>query len=146
MITLIFILLVIATVVLSRNYEEEMSILTAIGAILTGIAVICISIGLCNVTYRTDELIQIYTEENKEVERKLENAVQIYMQHEKDIMINVAPDTDTISLISLYPDLKSDKLVESEIETYIDNNNKIKELKADRTMKSTYKFLLFFGH
>ena len=91
-------------------------------------------------------MIQIYTEENEEVEKKLENAVQNYMQYEKDIMISVSPDTDTISLISLYPDLKSDKLVESEIETYISNNDKIKELRADKTYKSTYNFLLFFGH
>ena len=147
MLTLIFIILVIATVKLTKKWElEEFAAATVIGAVIVGIAVIVVTVCLVDVTYRTDKMIQIYTEENEEVEKKLENAVQNYMQYEKDIMISVSPDTDTISLISLYPDLKSDKLVESEIETYISNNNKIKELRADKTLKSTYKFLLFFGH
>ena len=146
MLTLIFIILVILTVKSEKNYEEELAIATGFGAVIVGIAVIIVTVCLVDVTYRTDKMIQIYTEENEEVEKKLENAVQNYMQYEKDIMISVSPDTDTISLISLYPDLKSDKLVESEIETYISNNDKIKELRAGKTMKSTYKFLLFFGH
>lgn len=147
MLTLIFIILVIATVWSCKSYDfEELGIATGIGAFFVGVAIIIVAGCLVDVTYRTDEMIQIYTEENEEVEKKLENAVQNYMQYEKDIMISVSPDTDTISLISLYPDLKSDRLVESEIETYISNNDKIKELKADKTMKSTYKFLLFFGH
>ena len=146
MISLVFIILVILTVKAVKDYEEELAIFTGVGAVIAGIALIVIAGCLVDVTYRTDEMIRIYTEENAEVEKKLENAVQSYMQYEKDIMISVSPDTDTISLISLYPDLKSDKLVESEIETYISNNDKIKELKADKTMKSTYKFLLFFGH
>ena len=146
MLTLIFIIMVVLTVKAAKNWEEEIAVFTGVGAIITGIAVIVVTVCLVDVTYRADKMIQIYTEENEEVEKKLENAVQNYMQYEKDIMISVSPDTDTISLISLYPDLKSDKLVESEIETYINNNNKIKDLKADKTYKSTYKFLLFFGH
>ena len=146
MLTLIFIILVIATVKAAKDWEEEVAVFTGTGALIVGLAVIIIAVCLVDVTYRTDKMIQIYTEENEEVEKKLENAVQNYMQYEKDIMISVSPDADAISLISLYPDLKSDKLVESEIETYISNNDKIKELRADKTMKSTYKFLLFFGH
>ena len=147
MLILIFIILVIATVKLAKSWDlEEVAFISGTGAVIVGIAVIIVTVCLFDVTYRTDKMIQIYTEENEEVEKKLENAVQNYMQYEKDIMISVSPDTDTISLISLYPDLKSDKLVESEIETYISNNDKIKELRAGKTMKSTYKFLLFFGH
>lgn len=146
MISLVFIILVIITVKAAKKWEEEAAVFAGTGAVIAGVALIIVAGCLVDVTYRTDEMIQIYTEENEEVEKKLENAVQNYMQYEKDIMISVSPDTDTISLISLYPDLKSDKLVESEIETYISNNDKIKELRADKTMKSTYKFLLFFGH
>ena len=147
MLTLIFIILIIVTAKLAEDWDwEEVSICTGALAVFAGIAVISVTACLVDVTYRTDKMIQIYTEENEEVEKKLENAVQNYMQYEKDIMISVSPDTDTISLISLYPDLKSDKLVESEIETYISNNDKIKELRAGKTKKSIYKFLLFFGH
>ncbi len=146
MISLVFIILVIITVKAAKNWEEEATVFAGAGAVIAGVALIIVAGCLVDVTYRTDEMIQIYTEENEEVEKKLENAVQSYMQYEKDIMISVSPDTDTISLISLYPELKSDRLVESEIETYISNNDKIKELRADKTYKSTYKFLLFFGH
>jgi len=146
MLILIFFLFLILAFWIAEKIDEDFASVVVFFDIGVLIAIVIVSICLFNCTYRIDEEIKVYEEENAVIEKKLENAVELYMQYEKEIMISVAPDTDTISLISLYPDLKSDKLVESEMEAYIQNNNKIKELKAERTKKSTYKFLLFFGH
>lgn len=90
--------------------------------------------------------IAMYEEENARIEEKVANTVTKYMEYEKDIFIEVSPDDDAFTLISLYPELRSDTLVAKEIEVYISNNDKIKTLKTELLKISSYKFWLYFGH
>lgn len=89
--------------------------------------------------------IAMYEEENTLIEEKVSNTVTKYMEYEKDIVIEVSPDDDAFTLVSLYPELGSDVLVSNEIEVYVNNNNKIKELKSEALNISNYKFWLYFG-
>ena len=88
----------------------------------------------------------MYEEENQKIESKISATVEKYMQYEQNIIYDVSPEDDTMVLISLYPDLKADQLIQSEIDTYIQNNNIIKELKSNMINVSIYKFLVYFGH
>lgn len=90
--------------------------------------------------------IQMYQEENADIERKIANTVEKYMQYEKEIMIEVSPEDDVITLVALYPELKADDLVKAEMNVYIENNKKIKEMKSKQLRMPIYKFLVFFGH
>lgn len=90
--------------------------------------------------------IAMYEEENARIEEKVSNTVAKYMEYEKDIFIEVSPDDDAFTLISLYPELRSDTLISKEIEVYISNNNAIKELKTEMLRISNYRFWLYFGH
>lgn len=89
--------------------------------------------------------IAIYAEENAEIEEKVANTVAKYMEYERDIIIEIAPDDDAMTLVSLYPDLKSDQLISAEIEVYIKNNDKIKQLKDTQANVSVYRWFLNFG-
>lgn len=89
--------------------------------------------------------IAMYEEENALIEEKVSNTVTKYMEYEKDIVIEVSPDDDAFTLVSLYPELGSDVLVSNEIEIYVSNNNKIKELKSEALNISNYRFWLYFG-
>lgn len=89
--------------------------------------------------------IAMYEEENALIEEKVSNTVTKYMEYEKDIVIEVSPDDDAFTLVSLYPELRSDVLVSNEIEIYVSNNNKIKELKSEALNISNYRFWLYFG-
>ena len=60
--------------------------------------------------------IAMYEEENARIEEKVANTVTKYMEYEKDIFIEVSPDDDAFSLISLYPELRSDALIAKEID------------------------------
>lgn len=97
----------------------------------------------CN--YVIPAQIAMYEEENALIEEKVSNTVTKYMEYEKDIFIEVSPDDDAFTLISLYPELKSDTLVSNEIEIYVNNNEKIKELKSEALNISNYKFWMYFG-
>ena len=45
----------------------------------------------------------------------------------------------------MYPELKSDKLVEEQISVYEENNKKIRELKEDKIDLKVKKWWLYFG-
>lgn len=50
-----------------------------------------------------------------------------------------------MTLITLYPELKSDKLVQKQINIYVDNNKKIKILKEKQINGKVLKWWLYFG-
>ena len=61
-----------------------------------------------------------------------------------NIISEVKPES-AMQLITVYPDLKADELVKSQINVYIENNNKIKELKEEKINIPTAKWWLYFG-
>ena len=102
---------------------------------ITGIASIALLICLIalGVTFspNIDDKIALYEEENQKIEVQIAGIVTEYQQFEYQIIKECAPDS-AITLVSLYPDLKSDTLVAKQIEIYLDNNEKIKQLKETK--------------
>ena len=92
-----------------------------------------------------NDKIRMYEEENTKIEQQIEIAVTTYQQHEKDVFTEVKADS-YIQLVSLYPELKSDTLVESQIETYKENNAQIKKLKEKQIDGNVKRWWLYFGH
>ena len=102
-------------------------------------------LGCCvsNVTV-IDERIAMYQEENTKIEEQIATVVSEYQEYEKGIISEVKPES-AITYVSLYPDLKADSLVQSQIEVYVSNNNKIKELRDQKISGSVYRWWLYFG-
>lgn len=91
-----------------------------------------------------DTKIAMYEEENKLIEERIENAIISYQKYENETLKEFAK-TDIVVAVSLYPELKSDALVTKQLETYIENNNKIKDLKEQRINIGYSKWWLYFG-
>lgn len=91
-----------------------------------------------------DDRIAMYQEENEKIETQISEVVSEYQQYETNTFTELAPDK-AVSLISLYPELKSDILVQKQIETYVANNQKIKELRDERLYGDVYRWWLYFG-
>jgi hypothetical protein len=91
-----------------------------------------------------DEKIAMYTEENANIEADINALVEQYMDYESDTYGELKGENG-ITLVSLYPELKADTLVNKQIEVYIANNEKIKELKAKKINLTVYKWWLYFG-
>lgn len=91
-----------------------------------------------------DKKIAIYEEENTRIEQQIADVVKQYQEYESGIFKDVAPE-DSMTLVALYPELKSDTLVQSQIEVYIENNKTIKELKSMTVNASFYRWWLYFG-
>lgn len=86
----------------------------------------------------------MYEEENARIESQLAETVAQYQQYEKEIFTEVSPES-SVQLVSMYPALKADTLVQKQIETYVANNNTIKELKAEKIYGKIYRWWLYFG-
>ena len=108
---------------------------------------ILVTIGLCvNISNQCviDAKISMYQEENTKIEVQIAETVKQYQQYETDIFTSVAPDS-AITLVALYPELKADTLVQSQIEVYIANNEKIKSLKEEKINGTVSRWWLYFG-
>lgn len=110
-----------------------------VALIVTIVLTICVS-DLCVI----DEKITMYQEENAKIEEQIAATVEKYMQYEADVFKEVSPDS-SITMVALYPELKSDTLVQSQIEVYINNNEKIKSLREGKIAGSVYRWWLYFG-
>ena len=86
----------------------------------------------------------MYEEENASIEESIDVTVRNYMDFEASTYGELK-DKDAINLVSLFPELKSDSLVQKQIEVYLANNAKIKELKEDEIDLSKAKWNLYFG-
>lgn len=126
--------------------DEIGTIFQIIGAVATIISTIVTIVLLVCVFNRVniDKKIAIYEEENTKIEQQIADTVKQYQEYETGIFTEVAPES-SITLVALYPELKSDTLVQSQIKVYVDNNKTIKELKSSAINAPVYRWWLYFG-
>lgn len=116
------------------------------GAIIIIISTIAAIVLLVFVIDRVgiEKKIAMYEEENTKIEQQIADVVTQYQEYEEGIFTEVAPES-AMTLVALYPELKSDTLVQSQIEVYVDNNKQIKELKSMAINASILRWWLYFG-
>jgi hypothetical protein len=91
-----------------------------------------------------DAKIEMYETENATIETQIAETVSQYQNYEKETFTELAPES-AVTLVALYPELKSDTLVQKQIEVYLENNSKIKELKETKISGKVYRWWLYFG-
>ena len=151
MVLLLFVIGIAAIIVgawLVHGYDTEVlgGVLIFIGAVFAVITFVagCFLIGPCATSATVDERIVMYQEENAKIEQQIADVVTQYQEHEKDIFTEVSPES-AMTLVALYPELKSDSLVASQIDIYVKNNEKIKELKVQQINGHIYRWWMYFG-
>lgn len=131
---------------LQAGADEVGSVFQVVGIVVIVISTIVSIVLLISVLkwVNIDKKIVIYEEENTKIEQQIAEMVKQYQEYETGIFTEVVPES-SITLVSLYPELKSDTLVQSEIKVYVDNNKTIKELKSEALNASVYRWWLYFG-
>lgn len=140
LLTIVFFVLLIVAV--NKDWDSAGSFCT-IGFAVCLITIVVLSWSIVS-GYTLESKINMYTEENQNIEEDMNILVEQYMNYESDTYGNLKNES-SITLVSLYPELKADTLVEKQIEIYTENNKKIKELKEKIINISNYKWLLYFG-
>lgn len=109
-----------------------------------GIALICGGTILAT-SKKIDNKIEMYTEENAKIEIVITDTVEKYLKHEYNIFDSLQGE-DIATLLVMYPEINSNELVKNNIKIFVENNNKIKQLKNKKINLATWKFLLYFGN
>ena len=107
-----------------------------LGLIIVGVNVKSLSV--------IDDRIAMYEEENARIEQQIADVVEQYQKYETDIFREVAPES-AVTMVSLYPELKSDSLVQAQIEVYTENNKTIRYLRDKQIKGNVYRWWLYFG-
>lgn len=152
MIILIFgicILMIVGGCILDRKTKIDSDIcfgISGIGIIvgfcaLVGLIVVGVNVKSFSVI---DDRIAMYEEENTRIEQQVADIVEQYQKYETDIFMEVAPES-AVTMVSLYPELKSDSLVQAQIEVYTDNNKTIRNLRDKQIEGNVYRWWLYFG-
>ena len=152
MILLIFgicILMIVGGFILDEKTEVDSDICFGISGIgmvvgffiLIGLIVVGVNVKSLSVI---DDRIAMYEEENARIEQQVADVVEQYQKYETDIFREVAPES-AVTMVSLYPELKSDSLVQAQIEVYTENNKTIRDLRDKQIKGNVYRWWLYFG-
>ena len=124
-------------------FEISMGGAGIVGAIISFIAMLILIINFSNLTV-INEKIAMYEQENQKIETQIAETIQQYQEYESGIFTEVAPES-SVTLVTLYPELKADTLVQKQIEVYVANNEKIKQLKESSISANVIRWWLYFG-
>ena len=152
MILLIFgicILMIVGGCILDGKTEVDSDICFGISGIgmvvgffaLVGLIIVGVNVKSLSVI---DDRIVMYEEENARIEQQIADVVEQYQKYETDIFREVAPES-AVTMVSLYPELKSDSLVQAQIEVYTENNKTIRYLRDKQIKGNVYRWWLYFG-
>ena len=125
------------------EFAEGVYVFSAILLFIEVIVAVLLTVTVANLSV-IDDRIAMYQEENSKIERQIADIVEQYQKYETDIFMDVAPDT-AVTLVALYPELKSDTLVQSQIEVYTENNKMIKSLRDQQIKGDVSRWWLYFG-
>lgn len=134
----------------SQNRDERVFAFYSVATVISGFVCIlfliwvCILIDRVGTGYIIDSKVALYEEENTLIEQSIDVTVKSYIDLEASTYGKLK-DKDAINLVPLFQTLKSDTLVQKQIEIYITNKNKIKELKQEKINLSKSKWKLYFG-
>lgn len=142
----ICLILFIIAIVYDKMHDDDgfYILMSSVPVLICLITAIVLTVSVVKLSV-IDQKIEMYEQENIKIEQQVETAVKAYQEHEKDVLTSVKPDS-YMQLVTLYPELKSDMLVQTQIETYQENNKKIKELKEQAINGNVKRWWLYFGH
>lgn len=102
------------------------------------------SIQTLGTAHTIDEKIEMYQEENAKIEQGIESKVKNQMDFEAETYTQIK-GKNAIELVLVFPELKSDKLVQKQIKVYIKNREQIKTLKEEKIDVAKARWNLYFG-
>ena len=122
---------------------EAMAWIFGVGSLIAVIVTVVLTISVAN-TSTIDERIAMYQEENARIEEQIDILVKDYQDYERGVFADTKTES-AITLVTLYPELKADQLVSSQLDIYTANNLKIKELKLEQISVGVVRWWLYFG-
>lgn len=90
------------------------------------------------------EKIQIYEDQDTQIEQSIDAAVKAYCEHEQITYVQMS-DGAVALVAAAYPELASSELVKTQMEVWTSNSNELKDLKSDLVDFHRAQYFLYFG-
>lgn len=122
---------------------------TGASIVSIAIGIICalmilISIGKVIGSSAIDEQINLYEDANVQIEERINSVVDDYKVYENDTLEKFDGSNGT-EIISMYPELKANELIQEQMDIYYQNQTTILELKSEKIQMKPWKWWLYFG-
>lgn len=140
---IVLLLISIVGLILGMKFDEDIVFIFLIGFSVK-FFVLAILVGFIVNGRVLDNKITMYEEENSKIESQIQTVVKEYLRHEQETFESCSAES-MITLVDMYPELKSDTLVSKQIDVYMENNKQIKELKQEKIDISNYRWWVYFG-
>ena len=94
--------------------------------------------------FGTQEKIEIYEDQNAQIEKSIDAAVKAYCEHEQITYVQMS-DGAVALVAAAYPELASSELVKTQMEVWTSNSNELKDLKSKLVDFNKARYFLYFG-
>ena len=142
------ILLILGFILTNSDYDDVGISFVCVGGIIGAIfaIVLLITLGCYNSTKSTaDSQIKVYEEQNNIIMAQIEPLVEKYLNYEKETYSTLKVDSNTLVAMSMYPELKGNEFVQSQIKIIMENQKKITDLRLSKAKLNAYKLWIFMG-
>lgn len=122
-----------------------------VGAVFDGVAMLVVVIAMLVLgstlagAPAIDQKIEMHEAENNRIEIVIKAEVQNYLEHEHDTYVQIGNE-DVEVLVIRYPELRSNELVQQQLQILRENNNIIRQLKTEKIDLIKVRWWLYFGH
>lgn len=90
------------------------------------------------------EKIEIYEEQNAQIEQSIDAAVKAYCEHEQITYVQMS-DGAVALVAAAYPELASSELVKTQMEVWTSNSHELKKMKSKLVDFNKARYFLYFG-
>ena len=90
------------------------------------------------------EKIEIYEEQNAQIEESIDAAVKAYCEHEQITYVQMS-DGAVALVAAAYPELASSELVKTQMEVWTSNTHELKKMKSKLVDFNKARYFLYFG-
>lgn len=145
MLFILTIILLIIGFISFRSYDENVGIgfyiFSAIFFVITLIVLACY-----NETKSTcDKRIAVLEERNEVVLKQVEPIVNRYLLYESETLEKVKVNSENIIALSMYPELKGNEFLKSQIDIVVKNQDEITKIKLSKAELNMFKLWIFMG-
>ena len=123
--------------------SEAIGIISAVVSAIIIVVMVVLGIKISKAPIMDDK-IALYEETNAEIDEQIADMVTQYKNYEAGTLADLKTDS-AITLVNLYPELKSDELVQSQMDVYISNKKQIMSLKEEKLSMKPRRWWLYFG-
>ena len=145
MLFILTIILLIIGFISFRSYDGYVGIgfyvFSAIFFVITLIVLACY-----NETKSTcDKRIAVLEERNEVVLKQVEPIVNRYLLYESETLEKVKVNSENIIALSMYPELKGNEFLKSQIDIVVKNQDEITKIKLSKAELNMFKLWIFMG-